>query len=341
MTIRMQLELIWRYVHLVPQVRNELKIWRTLASRLPTPLREQALASIKEKEFHCLGGAVYALYPGANTSPVLRAIVALQTISDYLDNLCDRLSITDDTAFRMLHNSFLDALLPGKPLQDYYRYYPHQEQMYLSQLVSVCQKALASLPRYESYLPAALRLGQHYCELQIRKHAGQRREELLLQWINESFPDNRPWQEWAAASGSTLGIFALFALASIDTRADTDKFLRAYFPYIQALHIMLDYLIDQEEDREHGDLNFTFYYTSQAELLDALSLLVWESRKRAMSLPHPAFHRTVIDGLIALYGSDPKVKSQRHGPIFKKLSRDSSAVYLLPACSALRRLRII
>lgn len=42
------------------------------------------------------------------------------------------------------------------------------------------------------------------------------------------------------------------------TKEMTEKIKAGYFPYIQGLHILLDYLIDQEEDKAGGDLNFCF-----------------------------------------------------------------------------------
>jgi len=36
----------------------------------------------------------------------------------------------------------------------------------------------------------------------------------------------------------------------------------SYFPWVQGLHILLDYLIDQEEDRINGDLNFVLLQTT-------------------------------------------------------------------------------
>ena len=121
-------------------------MWSALAEQLPSPLREQARASLRDKEFHCLGGAVYALYPGAARHKVLRAIVALQTISDYLDNLCDRLQVFDESAFRTLHLSFQDALRTDGPSHRYYAEYPYTEQVYLPRLVRVCQESLRCLP---------------------------------------------------------------------------------------------------------------------------------------------------------------------------------------------------
>ena len=52
------------------------------------------LHGIRDKEFHCLGGSVYAPRTGGQRKDDgLRLIVAFQTISDYLDNLCDRTGV--------------------------------------------------------------------------------------------------------------------------------------------------------------------------------------------------------------------------------------------------------
>jgi len=84
--------LITRFVkNIFPQVNQALEHWRKLAAEIPDPvLRKQALSSIRAKRFHCQGGSIYALYPGVNQEVMVGFIVAFQTISDYLDNLCDR-----------------------------------------------------------------------------------------------------------------------------------------------------------------------------------------------------------------------------------------------------------
>jgi tetraprenyl-beta-curcumene synthase len=47
-------------------------------------------------------------------------VVALQTISDYLDNLCDRRG-SPTGRFRQLHLAMTDALDPAGETHDYYR----------------------------------------------------------------------------------------------------------------------------------------------------------------------------------------------------------------------------
>ncbi|MFP3361358.1 DUF2600 family protein, partial [Planococcus sp. SIMBA_143] len=74
-----------------PIVHQELNGWKKRAEEIPNQeLRNQALASIEHKTFHCEGGAILSLLALDKKPETIRFIVAYQTISDYLDNLCDR-----------------------------------------------------------------------------------------------------------------------------------------------------------------------------------------------------------------------------------------------------------
>ncbi|NLJ75290.1 MAG: DUF2600 family protein [Firmicutes bacterium] len=333
--------LLRRFIRTIPLVRRELKSWLRIAHTLPEPLRTQAKLSIKNKAFHCIGGSVYAHYPGVNRNLMLRLIVSLQTISDYLDNLCDRLMVTEPSAFRVLHYSFLDALNPYASLQDYYLLYPYSETVYLSRLVQTCQELLTAVPYYEELQPTALKLGTYYCELQTLKHVPQYGEKLLQDWTAQTFGTKLAWNEWAAAAGSTLGLFFLFAVSFKPPPPNMDEMVEAYFPWIQGLHILLDYFIDLEEDRAHGDLNFMSFYSSEHTKYGSLQRFAAESRQRTPSLPYPSFHQTVIQGLIALYGSDRKVQEQGLKKIVEALASDTGAQTMLYLCTLLRNLSFI
>ena len=218
---------------ILPQAERQLDRWRAHAAEISCPqLREQALASISHKRFHVLGGSVYGLYmlrEGNQYRPqVLRAIAAIQTISDYLDNLCDRAGVLDERGFRQLHQAMLDALDPdssGAVMQTdaiagasakYYLHYPHSEDSgYLAELVRVCRDSLASLPGYQSAKVHALRLARLYCDLQSLKHLDPReRQERLQEWAEYQGASCSVRVGYAAATGSTLGLFLLFAIAA-------------------------------------------------------------------------------------------------------------------------------
>ena len=308
-------QLLYRvYRHVQPVLEREFAAWHHRAQTIPNQeLRKQALDSMHTKKFHCQGGSVYAAQVVPYAETIVPLIVAYQTISDYLDNLCDRSTSLDPQDFRQLHVSMQDALTPGAPLRDYYLYREDKDDGgYLAALVQTCQRYAAQLPAYARIQSKVVELSTLYSDLQVYKHiAPALRERELLQWWDqhqETYGELY-WQEFAAVTGSTIGIFALFCLA---TRAGvTEEEIRvvseAYFPWLCGLHILLDYLIDLEEDRLGGDLNFVSYYDSEQEATDRMQYFIKQAKASVRRLPNPSFHRMIVDGLIAFYLADRKV----------------------------------
>jgi tetraprenyl-beta-curcumene synthase len=303
------------YRYILPEVREQLRRWRAAAERIPNDeYRKQALASMTAKRFHCEGGAVYAAANLPMRHVLIPLIVAFQTISDYLDNLCDRSNSLDAADFRMLHRSMLDAADPHAELADYYAYRGGSDDGgYLGELVRTCQSCLARLPSYELVARDVRELVGLYCDLQVYKHVQpDRREPLLHEWWaahRHRYPELY-WNEFAAAAGSTLAVFTLFTAAA-DRDLAPCAIRRAYFPSICGLHILLDYLIDQEEDRLGGDLNFCSYYADDDETAERLERMADRARRDAAQLQEPRFHRMIVEGLLALYLTDPKVRAQQ------------------------------
>ncbi len=334
---------------LVPVVRRRLDEWKTRAHAIPDPeLRRQALASIQTKTFHCEGGAVYAFLAGPRWEDAIRFIVAYQTISDYLDNLCDRSTSVDPDDFRCLHRSMADALTPGTRSGDYYAYRAERlDGGYLADLVATCQEVLGRLPALPQVAPTLLALERYYAELQEHKHVRvEERVTRLEQW-HKACRDHLPdiaWYEFSAAAGSTLGIFCLVSSA-FDGRLAPDYVERvrdAYFPWFQGFHILMDYLVDEEEDCLGGDLNFCSFYDSDRSVVRGITRFFREARTRTSALPPHRFHRLVASGLLALYVSDKKVATQKRVRriAFDVLLRAGwSAWCFLPICWVFRRLR--
>lgn len=305
------------YKYVLPDVKEQLEQWRVAADRIPDDeLRMQAIASMTSKQFHCEGGAVYAAANLTQRNVLIPLIVAFQTISDYLDNLCDRSTSLDAVDFRQLHQSMLDAVDPAESVKDYYMYRNEKEDNgYLAALVKTCQSCILQLPSYDRVKEHVKQLVGLYCDLQVYKHIRHdQREEHLLRWWGEyqsRFPLLQ-WNEFAAATGSTLGVFYLF-FAATDHQLDgasAERMQQAYFPYVCGLHILLDYLIDQHEDRIGGDLNFCHYYDTASSTIARIRWIAEEARSHTTALQHSRFHRMIIEGLLALYLSDPKVRLQ-------------------------------
>jgi len=343
--------LVMRFIKEVfPKVEQALAKWRERAERIPDQeLRRQALASIHMKRFHCQGGSIYALYPGVNQDLMVRFIVAFQTISDYLDNLCDRAGCEEEKSFRQLHLAMTEALSPELPLSDYYAYYPYRNDGgYLTSLVEECRACLSHFISYRLVRKEAVALVSLYNSLQSLKHLGvDRREEKMVAWASPcvtDYPDISVW-EFGAACGSTLGVFVLCgaACAADLTEEDVRKIKTAYFPYLCGLHILLDYFIDQAEDRREGDLNFFFYYHDPGQMKERLAYFLHQSLTKAGMLEHASFHTAVIAGMVSLYLSDPKTSEAwlkgTARTLIRKTGKTCTGWYLI--CKLLRRKKII
>ncbi|MCT2535833.1 tetraprenyl-beta-curcumene synthase family protein [Aquibacillus koreensis] len=308
------------YRKVFPQVNKELAGWINRAEQIPNAeLREQALASIRSKKFHCQGGGVYSILAGQRWKDAIRFIVAYQTISDYLDNLCDRSTSLDPNDFRLLHQSMEDALSPEKELINYYANREEQnDDGYLAALVQTCQDSLRTLDNYAWIKPYALQLEQLYSDLQVHKHVKEEeRIPRLENWFNE-YKEKWPslsWYEFSASSGSTLGIFCLvsYTMGQTMTKELAKAIFDSYFPFMQGLHILLDYYIDQLEDSEEGDLNFCNYYDNTDHLKERLLYFINQTNFHVQDLPHKHFHEMIHNGLVGLYLADPKVKLLQSG----------------------------
>ncbi|WP_174734931.1 tetraprenyl-beta-curcumene synthase family protein [Mesobacillus harenae] len=315
----MPLSLMYRvYRKVFPEVHRELAYWKSRAEAIPNEeLRNQALASINHKAFHCEGGGILSLVSLEDYKSAVRFIVAYQTISDYLDNLCDRSTSLDPDDFSALHESMKDVFILEGEIRDYYRYREDQDDgEYLADLVRTCRNVLKDVKTYGLIKDQLMELSQLYCDLQVHKHVKQdERVPRLQNWFltHKDRMPNMEWYEFSACTGSTLGIFCLVSYAMRDDfkSEDADRILNGYFPYIQGLHILLDYFIDQEEDRAGGDLNFCFYYENDEKLFERLTHFVEKADSYTSKLPNQGFHKLINRGLLGVYLSDEKVRSQK------------------------------
>lgn len=321
------------YRNVFPEVDRELNHWKRKAEQIPNEeLRQQALASIRTKKFHCQGGGVYSVLAKQKRKEAVRFIVAYQTISDYLDNLCDRSTSLDPDDFRMLHQSMEDALSPDNSIKNYYEYRSEQNDgEYLADLVRTCQRVLRNEKSYPEMRPYLLQLERLYSDLQVHKHVKEEeRIPRLEKWFS-SYQERWPklsWYEFSASSGSTLGIFCIvsYALGQQMDRKLAKNIFNSYFPYVQGLHILLDYYIDQLEDEEEGDLNFCHYYRNKENLQERLVYFIEQANNHVQGLPDKSFHEMIHHGLIGLYLADPKVNQLENGKEVTKLMIKTSGL---------------
>jgi tetraprenyl-beta-curcumene synthase len=310
---------IVRYlVAVVPYANKRLAEIRRDAATIPdAALREQALASIDAKAYHVQGGSILATFFDAQRARRYIDIIApLETIYDYLDNLCDRLDGVPERAYATLHEALLDAVDPDRPLTHYYRDGPHRDDGgYLLRLVRQTRERLTRLPAFDAVRDRLVDVAGYYAQLQTFKHLpADEREDACRRWYaenSERFP-GMEWWEFAAACGSSLPVFAMIFEASHPRprAADVGATFHAYFPYVSAVHILLDYFIDQAEDREHGELNFVAAYPSLEAATRRMQTLIARASARLRALPDGDRHGFLFNAMCLFYLTHPKVFEQ-------------------------------
>jgi tetraprenyl-beta-curcumene synthase len=245
----------------------------------------------------------------------IEIVAPLETIYDYLDNLCDRHPDVDRAAYPVLHEALADALDPDVPLRNYYALGPFGDDGgYLENHVRTVQRALREIDGYETLAPLFAQAVAFYTDLQTFKHLPPgERESACIAWYERNrtaFPDLH-WYEFACATGSQFQIYVpLFLLLADEARAATCAY-DVYFPPVAALHVLLDAFIDQAEDREHGELNFAECYADEAALCAGVAALARRAQVGFATLPEPYRHRFLLRVMALFYLTHPKVDAQR------------------------------
>jgi tetraprenyl-beta-curcumene synthase len=300
---------------IVPLASKELAAIRERADLIPdAALRREALASVDGKAYHVAGACILATFLPDEAAKRYIAIVApLESIYDYLDNLCDRHPEVSIEAYPVLHQAIADALDPSVTPRDYYASGPvGDDGGYLRWLVTRSQDGLRELAGYERLMPSFAEAAGLYGEMQTFKHyaAGERERALMAWYERRGGGSGLEWHEFACAAGSQFQVYApLYELAAGRPEA-IEAAYRAHFPAVAALHVLLDSFIDQAEDREHGELCFAAVYESPERLRERVAYLARDAKRRFGTLPQPARHRFVLRVMALFYLTHPKVYAQ-------------------------------
>ncbi len=300
---------------IVPLASAELYAIRERANAIPDEgLRREAISSVDGKAYHVAGACILATFlPDGAARRYVSIVAPLESIYDYLDNLCDRHPDVPIGAYPVLHQAIADALDPGAVPRDYYAMGPAGDDGgYLRWLVTRSQDGIRAIDGYEKLLPHFREAAELYAEMQTYKHypAGEREAELIAWYERRGRGLNLEWQEFACAAGSQFQVYApLYELLAGRSVAIGAAY-GAHFPAVAALHVLLDSFIDQAEDREYGELCFSEVYPSPDRLRDRVGYLAGRAKLGFSALPVPAEHRFVLRVMALFYLTHPKVYAQ-------------------------------
>jgi len=300
-------------LRIVPRAARELRQIKRRAERISdSDLRREALASISDKDFHVHGGCILATFLAPEIARhYVRLVSVFETAVDYLDNLCDRMGTYDEGDFRALHVALLDAIDPSGPSHSYFARRERDDGGYLAWLVAESQRLFAALPAYPAVHEYVRLVTQRYCELQALKHLQKGVRERRCAEAFAHVAADLAWWEGASACGSTMPTFALaFAAAQGCDEAQARVLYETYFPYVSAFHILLDYFIDQAEDRAHGELNFVACYRDAAAARDGIALVGSKALAAAERSNQRREHSFAVKAMCGFYCSRPKIAQQ-------------------------------
>jgi tetraprenyl-beta-curcumene synthase len=301
------------WLGIFPLVGRELRHWHEHAHQIPDPLlRRLALLTQRDERGNYEGAAAYAaLVPRPYRARVVRAVVAFQTTYDYVDTLAEQPSADPIANGRQLHSALLRALDPDSEHADYYEHaYAKRDNGYIEHLVQACRDALDTLPSYAAVVQPALRAASTIVAYQSLNHEqGSEQPRALARWGAAVTPPNSGLRWWEAAAGgaSSMTVFALIAAAAKPhlSAAESLATQDAYCPWISALHVLLDSLIDRAKDLEHGHHNLLDHYASPAEAAQRLSWIAARAVHAAEALPDGGSHALILAAMASFYLSAP------------------------------------
>jgi tetraprenyl-beta-curcumene synthase len=305
-------ELVWG----LPAVAREVSVWRARAAEIPdTSIRQDALSALRNKRGQTDGAALFSILPRARNLALLRLLVAYQIIWDFLDSVNEHGAPAGQANGRQLHLALIDALDPARPISDYYRHHPWQDDGgYLRALVEACREGCARLPSYERVRPLVVREAIRGQVLAINHDLDPTsRDTALRAWAARERPAGCAvaWFELSGAASAGLTIYALLALATESACTDADVGLArdAYFPWISAVATMLDSYVDQIEDAANNDHSYIAHYPTSQFANRRMSQLIRRGLSEANALLNGERHTLIVACMVAMYLSKDSART--------------------------------
>lgn len=283
--------------------------WRNHARAIPDPeLRALALNTQAGERGNLEGAAAFAvLAPRRRLAAVVRATVAFQALYDYVDTLAEQPTGNPLANGRTLHMTLLAALDPSRRHVDYYEHFrTGRDGGYLAAMIGSCRAAMRELPGSPHTRERALEATRRMVDYQSLNHAGRgQRQEALRAWADELTPASSGlcWWETAAGAASSLEVFALIAAAACGPtpEAEATAIHAAYFPWIGALHVLLDSLVDRGGDLRNGHHSLVAHYRDPQHAASRLSAIAEMSVELAGWLPDQRRHAMILAAMSSFY----------------------------------------
>jgi len=293
-----------------PRACRQLRCLRRRASEIEDPVLRQAALQALAKRGNLEGAVAFAAFlPRRRRHAAIDALMLYQAIYNYTDTLAEQSSPDPARNARQLHGALLDALANVDEAARACDYHAHHARGddggYLAELVGSCRSALAGLPGFGVLAVVASRAAGRIVCFQSLSWAGP--ASPLEEWARRETPaeSGLEWWETAGAAGSSLLVHVVIATAAAGREHGAPATIEeAYFPWICALHSLLDSLVDEQEDAREGQLSLVGCYASGEEACDRLRWLAGAAAGAARSLPEGRRHSVLLAGMVGYYVSE-------------------------------------
>lgn len=295
------------WLQVFPAAAWELNRWQRLAARIPDPqLRRFAQAKLDDERSSAEGAAAFAILAARRRRlGVTRACVAFEVLYDFLDALGEAHPTVDDN--RRLHAALTASVAVNDAARDARSFYGRRwgdDGGYLEALVATCRRELDGLPSASAVAKELCSLTTRAGEAQSRNHALMSGDVGLRSWAERAAADEDDvrWFEFAAGAGSPLGMFALIAAASHSTTSATNasEIADAYFPWVAALHWLMESVVDQSDDEMTGNPSYVSNYGSATAATARLAEVAERSARDIRGLRDSHRHLLLLAGMVAL-----------------------------------------
>lgn len=327
-----------------PCLVKEMRHWKARAGSIEdAQLRRIALEAQRSKRGNIEGAAAFAvLVPRASRALAVRMIVAWQAAYDYADLLAEQPCGDRSANARQLHLGLLRAVQPGVPHDDYYAHYGHcDDGDYLRDMIDATRAAFAQMSNMR---PVSVPAREAITRIIAYQALNQDDHADLARWAKEqTAPDGElQWWETAAASASSLVVLALLA-ASADPRVSAGEVAaieRAYYPWMGALHTLLDSLVDMREDAAAGQISLLSHYSSLEEAAERMQTMAERALATARGLRRGSVHALILAGMTSLYLTAPEASFPEAAPVSERVL-DVLGAAAVPSMAVLRARRAV
>jgi tetraprenyl-beta-curcumene synthase len=287
-------------------VRAELRAWSARARTIPDPeIRALVLQGMEEGRALVDGAALFWTVPERRSAELLRALVALQTLLNFLDVLLesDARHRGRPRRWTWLVEYALDADGPPLPI-DIINNELGDDGGFFSALVAACRDACRQLPSYAAARPILLREARRAASFEIEHESDpERRSVMMRRWAASQFGEQAGLASWELAGGASSLLTAMVVLGmAADPEVAPDRMRRAADAYVwvASAAALLDSYADLDADQSAAAHNWFGYYDSADDAVRRAKTLLGGATERVRRLPEGERHEVIVGAMAAL-----------------------------------------